>query len=81
MCAVRTTVLSQLQLTRDVYVSPVTQLKRRHFLGLPVSTRRILGSHKKIGDKIVLVYSRDALSEPLRRLDEVITQIRIEIPP
>ena len=45
--------------------------------GLPVSTRRMLGSHKEIGDKIVLVYSRDALSEPLRRLDEVITQIRI----
>ena len=36
--------------------------------GLPV---------KKIGDKIVLVCSRDALSEPLPQLDEVITQIRI----
>ena len=45
--------------------------------GLPVSTRRMLGSHKKNGDKIVLVCSRDALSEPLRQLDVVITQIRI----
>ena len=44
--------------------------------GIELGIRRLLGSHKKKGDKSALNYSRDALSAPLRDLDRVMAAIR-----
>ena len=43
--------------------------------GTPLETRQLLGYHTTGGS--VLVYSRDALSEPLRALSSVISDIRL----
>ncbi|CAJ1335824.1 unnamed protein product, partial [Effrenium voratum] len=44
--------------------------------GEPIEIRRFLGYHSAPGDKVALIYSRDAASAPLRRLDAVISAIR-----
>ena len=44
--------------------------------GLSTATRRALGSHSASDDKMVLVYSRDAMSAPVRELESVIKDVR-----
>eukprot|EP00439_Symbiodinium_sp_Y106_P001838 s9507_g1.t1 len=44
--------------------------------GLSTATRRALGYHSASDDKMVLVYSRDAMSAPVRELESVIKDVR-----
>ena len=44
--------------------------------GVPLAARRRLGGHAKSREKAVVAYSRDELSEPLRRLQEVLAAVR-----
>ena len=44
--------------------------------GERIEIRRFLGYHSAPCDKVALIYSRDAASAPLRRLDAVISAIR-----
>ena len=44
--------------------------------GLKLGVRRLVGSHKKKGDKSALNYSRDSLSAPLRDLDRVMATMQ-----
>ena len=45
-------------------------------VGLSTATRRALGYHSAKDDKMVLVYSRDAMSAPVRELERVIKDVR-----
>ena len=44
--------------------------------GLPISVRRTLGYHMKPGDRMPILYSRDAIAAPLRDLERVLGAIR-----
>ena len=45
--------------------------------GVSETSRRLLGRHLKPKDRSVVIYSRDALSKPLRELQEVLEAIRV----
>ena len=44
--------------------------------GLPRSHRKLLGGHVDIADRTMVVYSRDALAEPVRALQELLRKVR-----
>ena len=47
--------------------------------GLPLDIRRALGYHMAADDHSVLTYSRDSLARPLRKLEAVLSEVRLGI--